>query len=244
MPTVTIDGETHDVDADAIEYGEDEAPDGLVPQEKVDEIVQKRLNRKERSLRSELKDDDAFWQEMASARGVELRDDNKPKGSLKDDEIEALKKKASKVESLEEELDQLRSEQEETRRTKLHNTVLSTVDGVKEGAKEDVLMHVERQATYDEEYGWVITDDQGDIQYEAGEPVGPDDYTQRLRETKPYLFKSTEMKNGPSDDTGGSGGKKTWSREEYEAAAKRTHKMDDETYNDWQSAPDEGRVEE
>jgi len=244
MPTVTIDGEPVEVEASAITYGDDEAPDGYVHQDDVDGIVKRRLARRDRTLKSDLQESDEFWQQMAEARGVELREDGKPKGSLKDEEVEALRKKASKVESLSTELEQLRAEQDETRRTQLQNAVLTTVDGVHENAKDDLLAAVERQMTYDDDYGWVATDGDGNIQYSGGEPIGVEGVTTTLRENKPYFFKSQSMSSGPPSDHsgGGAGGKRTWTADEYEAAAKRTHEMDEDTYRDWETAPDEGRV--
>lgn len=206
MPTVTIDGSEHEVDPSQVEYGEDEQPDGYLPESEVESRVQKRVERTKRDTKKALKNDDEFWREMAESRGIELRDDGKPKGSLKDEEVEELKRKASKAESLEEKVEEYEETFEETRRTQLHNKVLSSVEGVQEGAKEDLLMIMERRSTYDDEYGWVVTDDDGGIQYEAGEPVTPSDHVETLREKKPYLFKSTEMNGGPDDETGGSSG--------------------------------------
>jgi hypothetical protein len=246
MPTVTIDGEEHDVDASQVAYGEDESPDGYVHQDDVDGIVQKRLSRKERQMKDDLKQDDEFFREAATARGIELREDGRPKGAVKDDELQELRRKASEAESLQERVQEYESQMEETRRTQLHNEVLSSLNTPpQEGAKDDILATIERQATYDEEYGWVVTNEDGDIAFEGGEPVTPDEYaSSTLPEKKPYLFKSTEMGGGPQDDPGGSGGKRTWSREEYEQAAQRTHKMDDEEFEDWDTAAEEGRIEE
>ena len=208
--------------------------------------MKSRVSRAKRSAREEFLSSDEFFAEAAQARGIELREDGKPKGSLKDEEVEALRKKASKVESLSSELEQLRAEQDQTRRTQLQNSVLTTVDGVHENAKDDLLAAVERQMTYDDDYGWVATDQDGNIMYSGGEPIDVEGVTSTLREEKPYFFKSQSMSSGPSSDHsgGGAGGKRTWSAEEYEAAAKRTHEMDEDTYQDWETAPDEGRVTE
>lgn len=244
MPTVTIDGEEHQVDADSIAYGDDESPSGYVHQDDVEKIVQKRASRAERTTKEALKDDDDFFREAAKARGIELREDGQPKGSLKDDELKALRQKASKVDHLQEQVQTYESQMEETRRTQLHNSVLSSLDRpVQDGAQDDVLNVVERNAAYDDEYGWVITDTDGNVQFEGGEPVTPDQFvTGTLPEQKPYLFKSTAMDSGPKDVPGGSGGGKTYTEQEYEAASRRTHEMSQEEYSDWLSAPDEGRV--
>jgi hypothetical protein len=36
---------------------------------------------------------------------------------------------------------------------------------------------------------------------------------------------------------------RTWTQEEWEAAAERTHKMSDQEFEDWDRAPADGRVE-
>lgn len=230
MPQVTIDGETHDVDASAITYGDDESPDGFVHQDDVDGIVSTRLNRQKRTLKAELKEDDGFWQEAAQARGIELREDGKPKGSLKDEEIEQLRRKASKVDTLTEELESLRSEQSDTRRTQLHNQVLTSIDGVQEGAKDDLLAAVERQMTYDPDYGWVKTDENGEIAYHGGEPVGIDAVTSTIREQKPYFFRNTQMSGGPDSDPsgGGSGAGGSLTRAQYERQRDRAIEQGDD----------------
>lgn len=244
MATVTIDGEAHEVDPSQVEFGEDEAPDGFVTQDEVDGIVQKRLQRKERQVKSDLKDSDEFWNEMAQARGVELREDGKPKGSLKDDEVEELRRKASKVSSLQDELETLREERQETRRTKLQNRVLQSVDGIQDGAQDDVLANVERNVTYDDEYGWVATDENGDIRYEAGEPVGPQEVANSLREQKPYLFKDTSMQGGPEDEPGtATSTGQTLSRQQFQQEVQKAKQNKDaDRLNELQQMAAEDRV--
>jgi hypothetical protein len=246
MPEVTINGETHDVNASAITYADGETPDGFVHQDDVDGIVQKRLSRQERSLKSELKEDDEFWHEAAQARGIELREDGKPKGSLKDEEVDELRRKASKVESLSSELESLRSEQSETRRTQLHNQVLTSIDGVQEGAKEDLLSAVERQMTYDDDYGWVKTDADGKIEYSGGEPVGVEGVASTIREEKPYFFKSTQMSSGPdSDPSGGGSGGGSLSLAQYERQRDRAIQQgDDAKLEELEDMVADGRITE
>ena len=226
MPTVTIDGEEHQVDAESIAYGDDESPSGYVHQDDVEKIVQKRASRAERTTKEALKDDDDFFREAAQARGIELRDDGKPKGSVQDEELQQLRQKASKVDSLQEQVQTYESQMKETRRTQLHNSVLSSLDRpVQDGAQDDVLNVVERNATYDDEYGWVITDANGNVQFEGGEPVTPDQFVSTtLPEQKPYLFKSTKMDGGPSDQPGGSGGGQTMTRAQFEELPPRQRK--------------------
>jgi hypothetical protein len=88
-------------DPDQIEL-EDEDP--YLSQDEVDDVVSKRVSRAKRTTRKELKSDDEFWEEAAAERGIELRDDGKPKGSISDDEVEEVTRTASKGDSLEEEV--------------------------------------------------------------------------------------------------------------------------------------------
>lgn len=246
MPTVTIDGEEHDVDASDIAFGDDESPSGYVHQDDVDSIVQKRVSRAKRTTKESLKDDDDFFAAAAQQRGIELRDDGKPKGSVKDEELQSLRQQASKAKSLQEQVQQYEQQMTDVRRTQLHNQVLTSLDRpIEEGAQEDVLGDVERSTTYDSEYGWVVTNQDGGVAFEGGEPITPEQYaTETLPKKKPYLFKSTQATGGPKDSPSGSGSGTTYTREEYKRAAQRTDQMTDKEYKDWQSAPDEGRVKE
>lgn len=205
-------------------------PNGHPLETRISDAMESRVARAERSAKKKLKEDDEFWQEAAEARGIELRDDGKPKGSLKDEEVEELRRKASKVETLTDELESLRSEQSETRRTQLHNQVLTSIDGVQEGAKDDLLAAVERQMTYDPDYGWVKTDEEGNVAYHGGEPVGIDGVTSTIREQKPYFFRNTQMNGGPDSDPsgGGSGGGGSLTRAQYERQRDRAIEQGDD----------------
>jgi len=197
---ITLEGsdEPISVSADQVTL---EDNDPFLAQDELDGIIQSRLQRQKRTLQSELKDDDAFFHEAAQARGIELREDGQPKGALRDEELKELRKKASLVDSLQDENETLRSEQADTRRARLHTEALKHADGLQSGAQDDYLAAIERQMTFDDEYGWVATD--GDeVRYEAGQPVTVDHLAQELREKKPYFFKSTTMQGGPTDRPG------------------------------------------
>jgi hypothetical protein len=188
------------VSADQVQL---EDNDPYLAQDELDGIIQSRLSRQERTLRKELKEDDAFFHDAAEARGIELREDGRPKGSIRDEELQELRRKASLADSLQEENETLLSEQQETRRARLHTEALKTADGLHSGAQDDYLAAIEREMTYDDEFGWVAAE--GDeIRYEAGQPLTVDQVANEIRERKPYFFKSTEMTGGPSDDPGSS----------------------------------------
>jgi hypothetical protein len=192
-----------EVTPDQIELDDD---DPYLTQDEVDGVVEKRLSRQERSLKQQLKDDDDFWREMAQNRGVDLRDDGQPKGSLTDDEVQALKKKASKVDQLQKQVSEYESTIEATRETKLENELMQAADGVRDDMQDVFMTYAKQRHTYDDEYGWVATADDGDIAWEGGEPKRPADVVDELRDAKPSFFKESSMGGGPDDQPGGSGG--------------------------------------
>jgi hypothetical protein len=244
MPLVDIPDESFDEESlpeDAEVRDEDE----LLTQDEVDSIVQKRLNRQERTLKSELKNDDEFWEEMAQSRGVELREDGKPKGSLTDEEVQELRQKASRVDELEQTVEEYESEIEGTRETKLENQLMQTAQGLREDMQDVFISYAKQRMTYTEDYGWVATDEDGEIAWEGGEPKGPEGVAAEMEEQKPSFFKESSMSEGPSGsptDDGSSG--RTWTRQEWEEAASRTGEMSDEEFQDWDSAEEEGRIQE
>lgn len=232
-----------------LQFGEDEEidpeelPYGLVTQDTLNDAISTRLSRQERKLKDELKSDDEFFQTAAEARGIELREDGKPKGHVKDEEWDQLKKEASRAKSLAEKVETYESQIESTRNTQLENEVLKHADGIAEGAQDDVLNNVRGQMTYDDEYGWVKTDEDGEVAYDNAEPVRAQDVVSQVREQKPFLFKDRSAGAGPEDkpNTSSSGGKKTWTDAEHANADPTS--MDDSTYKDWMSAAEEGRIQ-
>ncbi|AFH22431.1 hypothetical protein OSG_eHP25_00050 [environmental Halophage eHP-25] len=258
MPIVTIEdeeGNTNEVEVptENIKSAEDDADLVIKRQEELNDSFSKRARRAEKSALKdigidpenfdELNEDEAF-RTLAEKRGIELRDDGKPKGSVKDDEIQELKQKASKVDSLKSQLEQYESQIQSTRETELENKLLQKTEGFQgEQAKKTYLREAKTRMSYDDEYGWVETDEDGDILYEAGQPRGVEAVTNDLRETHNFLFKSTEVNGGSSATPGGdSSGKKVWTEQEWENASKRTHQMNDKEFEDWDSAKEEGRV--
>lgn len=243
MPLVDIPDESFDEESlpDGAEVKDD---NDLLTQEEVDSIVQKRLNRQERTLKSDLKESDEFWEEMAQARGVELREDGKPKGSLTDDEVQELRQKASRVDQLEDRVETYESQIEGTRETKLENELMQTAQGVREDMQDVFMTYAKQRMTYTEDYGWVETDEGGDVVYEGGEPKGPEQVVSEMEESKPGFFRESSMNDGPeSTPNSGSGGSgRRWTRSEWEEAASRTHEMDEDTFEDWDTAEEEGRI--
>lgn len=207
MPLVDIPeaDEPVEVPADAIEVqdGEDLV---IKSQDELDDTIQSRLSRQERTLKEELKGDDEFWQEMAAERGVELREDGQPKGSLKDEEVQELKRKASRVDSLEEQVGEYESTIQETREERLKQHLLDKAPpAANETARETFIREAKARMQYDDEYGWVETDEDGDIAYEAGDPRGPDSVIAELEDSHNFLFESTEVSGGSDVTPSGDG---------------------------------------
>lgn len=226
---VQLEGEDEpvQVDPDQVEVEDD---DPFLTQDEVDDIVQTRLNRQERNLKSELKDSDEFWQEMAQSRGIELREDGKPKGSLSDEEIEELRKKASRVDELEDKVQTYESEISGTRETKLENQVMQAANGVREDMRDVLMTYVKGRTEYNEEYGWHEVDENGDPVYHNGKPKGPDQVVSEMEESKPGFFKESSMTDGPdSTPTDESSEPKEMPRSEWEdlPAEKRKEFVDE-----------------
>jgi len=194
-----------------------EQRDDLLTQEEVDDVVQTRLNRQERNLRSELRSDEEFLQEaMQETFGVELREDGRPKGAPTDDEVQEMRQRISELESEAEEAERLRERIDSVRETELENQLLSNADRVTD--QDLYLSHAKSQFKHDDEYGWVKTDEDGNVEFEGGEPVTPDEYGEQFVEEHPSLAADPSMSNGPSSspsDDGSSPDQVT--RDEFES---------------------------
>lgn len=240
---VHVEGEDEplEVDPDQVEV-EDEDP--FLTQDEVDSIVSKRVSRAERSTRNELQEDDDFFREIAQHRGYEFREDGAIKGSTNDDELKELRKEKAKLEDRAQRAEELEEQIQQARNTQLENQLLKHASDVQDGAEDDILRIASDRMTYDEdEETHVLTGDDGIVFDSNGEPAGAETLLDELRDEKPYLFKDTEVSGGSDVTPGGdTSGKRTWSESEWEEASKRTHEMDQETFEDWDTAKEEGRV--
>lgn len=221
----TEEGETQEIEvpANQIEFQEDDELDGYVSQDELDGIIQKRLSRKERNLRSELKEDEEFFREAANERGIEIREDGRPKGSLKDKELQELKKKASKAETLSEKVQKYESQIQEVRKTKLENQILEQAGDVKDDLKPAFKQMIASHLKWDEDEGeWIATDEDGGIRYHNGEPFGVDRVAEQVKENHPSFLQNTNMNNGPSDSPGETQPEgETMTRSEFEQQRKK-----------------------
>jgi hypothetical protein len=230
MPIVDIPEaeEPIEVPLDAIDTQEEE--DVVIKeQEEFDSIIQSRINRERNNLRDKLKEDEDFFREAANERGIELRDDGRPKGSVKDEELRELKEKASRVDTLEEKVQEYESTIQETREQRLEQDLLDKAPpAANETAQETFVREAKSRMTYDDEYGWVRTDENGDIEYSAGEPVGPDQVIAELEDTHEFLFESTEVDGGSDVNPGASATGRRLTKSEFEQEVKKARQQGDQ----------------
>jgi len=239
--TETEDGDEVELEVGTgdIELREDEDPTDLPGvQDEVDRVAGKVRQKAKKTARKELRGDDEFWKEEAQRRGVDLREEDlQPKGAAQGEvkelkkELAQAKEKAKKAEEYEEQI-------EATRDTRLENQVLQHADGVKPDMKDLFLSDAKSRFEYDEEDDdFVPMGDDGQPRY--GKDVG--DVIEEIREERPSMFEDTEVSGGSSAEPGGSSpGKRTWSEEEHANADPVN--MDDETFRDWKTAEEEGRI--
>ena len=242
MPKVTIekDGETQEIDVslDNITFEEGETPSGFVAQGAVDDILKQRLQRKERSLKSDLKSDDSFFQEAARERGIELREDMKPKGYVKDEEIQQLRKTKAEYESLKQTHQSTQQQLSQMRDVALENTILQTAGSeVRDDLKDVFVSTIKSHFEWDEQEGThVLKNSNGEVRYDtssgAAKLAGPDVLIEELRAEKPGFFKPTKMNGSPGTkpSSGSSSAAKRMTRAEQEKALAQPEKYSDKEW--------------
>lgn len=238
--TETDDGDEVELEVGTgdIEFRDDEDPtdlDGV--QSEIDRIAGKTRKKARKSARSQLKDDDEFWEEMAQRRGIELREDGSPKGASKG-EVKELKKELAQAKEKAQKAEEYESEIEDIRDTRLENDLLQHADGVKSDLKDVFLNTAKSRFKYDEDDDdFVPVGEDGTPQYGRG----IDDVVEEMRQERPSMFQDTEVDGGSDVEPGGStGGKKTWTEEEHASAD--PVEMDEETFQDWKTAEAEDRI--
>jgi hypothetical protein len=218
-----------EVPADAIELGEDEdidnddLPDGLVTQDTINEAIGNRLPRAyKQALESvgldpeDFKDEDGNYdlsdldsdttfQRLAEQRGIDLREDGKPKGSLKDDEIQDLQEKAQKYESVKDELDELRESRRQSKIDDAWETFKEHAPPIRDGAEEILRKDFEDRVAIDDEHGVVPVDEDGNLRKDdvTHAPEDVDSLAAELPDQMGFAFEDVEL-DGPDTEPGGS----------------------------------------
>lgn len=209
MPQVTIDGQTHDVDLDAITFADDETPQGFVSTAKVNEITQREKAKAKRSAKAELMQDPDHKAAVLDEFGIELRDDGTVKGAPKDAKALEAQWTAKHVAPLQARLDEATKAVETTRAKALQSQILAaaTEAGVKPallkpapGTDRPVIVDMVQGAfAYDPDSDSFGVRDGDTIKYATGgRPFGASDYFSELRGQDDYssYFASTAM-SGP-----------------------------------------------
>lgn len=209
MPKVQIDGQDDpvEVSSDAIQWGEDESPDGYVPREKMQSEIQRRVssakeNAKDKA-RETLREDDEFTRSIVTDRfGIELDEDGNPQ--LEDGadpekiaqriEQEKVKPLQSKIEEKDETISTLRARD---RRRAIMEAAQEA--GVKphllkapsEGADPLIVQMTKDNFAFDPEHDmWAETEGE-DFRYSSspkeGAPfAGPVEFFKRLKKSGEY----------------------------------------------------------
>lgn len=243
MPTVTTetgDGETVELDVQTseIEFAEDEDPTNIPGvKSEIDRVAGKTREKAKETARKGLRGDDNFWREEAQRRGIELREDGSPKGASSG-ETKELKKELAQAKEKAQKVEEYEAQIAKTRDTRLENQLLQHADGVKSDLKDVFLGAAKERFTYDEaDDNFVPTGGDGEPRY--SQDIG--DVVEEMRESRPSMFKDTEVLGGSSAQPGGrAAGKKTWSEEEHESADPVA--MSDQQFQDWKTAEEENRI--
>ena len=230
-----------EVEPDQVEI-QDEDP--YLTQEEVDSVVSKRVSRAERTTRSDLKENEEFIRDaLQNTMGLELDEEGNPKGSTNKDELKQLRQRISELEPKAKKAEELEQKIEEARETERKNKLLQSAKGVKDDLQDAFLRVAKDRFKYDEEEGrHVAVNENGEVIFNGGDPAGADAIVEEMQENRPSFFKDKSASSGTSDEPTSSttGGKKNWTAEEHASADPSS--MDEETYKDWLTAPDEGRV--
>jgi hypothetical protein len=236
-----------EVESTDIEYADDESPEGFISTGEMNGIIQSRLSRERRSLRSTLKEDEDFFKEAAKERGYDFRDDGRLKGSTTSDAEKKLRQTQAELEAKNEKLETLTSKLSTFESATVENDILRHASGVKDSLKDAFVREVKSKLSFDEEEGRPVQMEDGEIKYviEDGKsvPASTKHVISQLQESQPDWFASRGAISGPASQPTreGSGGK-VYSEDEYKRLASKTHTMSDEDFEDWQRAPEEGRV--
>lgn len=178
--TITIDGESREVPAPDGVFLKEEVESDFVPKE----VYRKELSRQAQKAREgyvkpdELVEDEEFLDRLAKDRGDFFRERLKitpPKG----DDVDVEKIRGQIVEQEVEPLrGQLSEAQQEIERLRVHALDAEVADasdalGVVSDIRDLVKLWVRGRVTWDEDHGWIVTDEDGNPDYvvEGDKPV-------------------------------------------------------------------------
>lgn len=247
MKYTTEDGDTIELNASEIEV---EEGDDLrqIPGVKSEINSASAATRRsvEQNLKSKLKDDDDYFAEAARQRGIELRDDGRPKGTAAKQDLKELKQELAKAKAKAEKADSYKEELTSLRETKLENQLLQHADGVKDDLKDLFLQSAKSNFVYDEASGEYVPAGDGDY---PDHTRTTKDVVQSILEKRPSLAKNRSAQNGPGDTpgSGGSGEGRTYTMQEAKDIATKARKGDKQAQKqlaDVKKAAQEDRITE
>lgn len=268
------DGTTNDIEVptDALQFQEGELeevenedlPDGIVTQGSIDAAINNRLPRAYRRVLesvgldpSEFKDEggnydlgqldaDTTFGRLAEKKGIELREDGKPKGALKDEEVEDLKEKARRYEDIKEDYEQLQKRTREQAIDKAWKAFKEEAPPMREGAEEVLRKDFEDRVEIEGGEVRVLDGDGNVMKDEVHDPMSPEALADTLPEERGFAFQSTEMGGGPDDDPGASQPSgDTLTKEQYEEERQEAfHQGDKERLRELRQKAADGLIEE
>jgi len=218
-----------EVSSDEIELTEDDDPTDLPGvQSELDRVAGKTRKSAKKTARNQLKEDDEFWQEIAQARGIDLREEDlMPKGASTG-EVKELKKELAEYKDKAQRVDELEEQMEQARSQRLENRILKHTEGVKDDLKDVFVEEAKSRFRYDQEDDdFVPVDEEGNPRYAAD----TEDVIQELREERSSMFRSKSANDGPDVNPGsGSSSPDTVSKSEYLSKAET---MSEQEFDDW-----------
>jgi len=268
------DGTTNEIEVptDALQFQEGELeevenedlPDGIVTQGSIDAAINNRLPRAyRRALESvgldpsEFKDEDGNYdldqldadttfERLAEQKGIELREDGKPKGALKDEEVEDLKEKARRYEDIKEEYEELQKRTREQKIDTAWEAFKEEAPPMREGAEEVLKKDFEDRVEIEDGEVRVLDGDGTVMKDEVHDPMGPEALAETLPEERGFAFQSTEMGGGPADDPGASQPSgDTLTKEQYEEERQEAFQQGDkERLRELRQKAADGLIEE
>ena len=246
MQYTTDDGETITIDPQdlTVEDGDD-VTDVPGVQDELNRVAGKTRKQAQQSLKSDLLTDDSFFEEAAQRRGIELRDDGRPKGATAKEDLKELKQELARARQKADRAEELEQEVSSLRETKLDNQLVQHADAVKDDLKDLFLESAKQNFTFDETTGdYVPVGEDGEPDYARS----TEDVVQEILEDRPSLAKDRSAQGSPQDQPGStSASGRVYTAEEAKEIATKARQGDAEAQEklaDVKEAMQDARISE
>ena len=188
--TVSVDGQTYEVDKSDISLPDDydivdknDPPKGLFTQEALNAKIKDRLSKEPEKL----KQDEDFVREVLAQKGIVLDDDGNPKGLEPTEDPDKIRKQVSQQvsEKYENKLEDLQSQIEQRNQAVVESAIMNAASGTwkdhwtksYDGNKPLIVKNFEDRISVDEQGRDVVLDENGNKMFKGnGEPVRAKDY--------------------------------------------------------------------